>query len=136
MPGSAGTAVQSQPPIAAHHSCQEVLNFDDKVEKGYSIGDPTKFNHEVPALSEKVSKNISCSLEYACRHWGLHLCSGLLSSDLWQLLKDFCLKYLVNWIEVCSLLGCLKNAVQMLVSVQEYLKVCMIQTSGIGKADK
>ena len=131
--------------IVDHNRCQEVqalqfrvnpqlqhtilakkcLNLMTRLKKDIcGIGDPTKFNHEVPGLSEKVSKNISCSLEYACRHWGLHLCSGLLSSDLWQLLKDFCLKYLVNWIEVCSLLGYLKDAVQMLVAVQRCLKVC------------
>ena len=87
------------------------------------IRDPTKFNHEVPDLPEMISNHISCSLQYACRYWGVHVCSGRLSSEVLKLLGDFCSNHLLHWIEVCSLLGYLRNALQMLASVHACLEV-------------
>ena len=87
------------------------------------IRDPTKFNHEVPDLPDMISRHISCSVQYACRYWGVHVCSGKLSSNVLQLLEYFCLNHLLHWIEVCSLLGYLRDALQMLASVHACLAV-------------
>jgi hypothetical protein len=99
------------------------------------IRDPTKFNHEVAELPEMISRHISCSLQYACRYWGVHLCSGKLSSNVLQLLGYFCSNHLLHWIEVCSLLGYLRNALQMLTSVHACLLVSVYLSSKVDKTD-
>jgi hypothetical protein len=87
------------------------------------IRDPTKLNQEFLDLPERVTQCISPCIQYACRHWSVHLSNGMLSSDLLELLHHFCTHHLIHWVEVCSLLGNLKDALVMLNSVQTFLAV-------------
>jgi hypothetical protein len=87
------------------------------------LRDPTKLNQEFLDLPERVALNILPCLQYACRHWSMHLSNSMLSSDLLELLHHFCTKHLMHWIEVCSLLGNLHSALVMLNSVQTFLAV-------------
>lgn len=88
-----------------------------------NIRDPTKLNHEVYDLSARMLKYISPCLQYACRHWTLHLSNSMISDNLLNLLEEFCSNHLLHWIEVCSLLGDLHNALSGLNLLQKFLSV-------------
>jgi hypothetical protein len=83
-----------------------------------------KLHHELDNLSELVQQNIPPYLQYACRHWSQHLSQGLLSDRILSILEIFCKKYLLFWVEACSLLGDLHGALAALKSIHQLLSVC------------
>jgi hypothetical protein len=88
------------------------------------IQNPTMLNSEVHDLPSRITGCIPSHTQYACRHWALHLTNALFSDDLLVLMQEFCLKYLLYWIEICSLLGELRNALVSLHDAQHFLAVC------------
>jgi hypothetical protein len=90
------------------------------------INNPCILNAEVNSLPSCISANILPHIQYACRHWIFHLTHALISDILIDLLKEFCTKYLLYWIEACSLLGELRNMLVGLHSAKEFLLVCTL----------
>jgi hypothetical protein len=90
------------------------------------IQNPTMLNSEVDDLPSRITTCIPAYAQYACCHWASHLTNAFMSDDLLPLLKEFCFKYLLYWIEVCSLLGELRNALIALHDTQQFLRVCSI----------
>lgn len=88
-----------------------------------NIKNPTILNDEVKDLSVRISVHIPPHLQYACRHWAFHLANAMASDVLLDLLKEFSSKYLLNWVEVCSLLGELRSALLVLDAAQQALAV-------------
>jgi hypothetical protein len=88
------------------------------------IRDLSLLNSEVGGLPRQIMKNIPAHLQYACRHWAWHLSHGMISDRLLDLLQVFCSKYLLFWIEVCSLLGELQSVLIALDTAQQMLVVC------------
>ena len=88
------------------------------------ISNPCLLNSEVDDLPSRINTNIPVHVQYACRYWMFHLTHALISDTLADLLKNFCTKYLLYWVEVCSLLGELRNALAGLNATQEFLLVC------------
>jgi len=88
------------------------------------IKNPCILNSEVDGLSSYIAENILPHIQYACRYWMFHITHALVSDTLVKLLKEFCTKYLLYWIEVCSLLGELQNALVGVHAVKEFLLVC------------
>ncbi|KAF8583889.1 WD40 repeat-like protein, partial [Ramaria rubella] len=82
------------------------------------IENPTLYNSDVQDLSQCVTRCIPPHLQYACRHWASHLKFALLSDVLIGLLEEFCLKYLLCWIEVGSLLQGLRTFVVIILVLQ------------------
>jgi hypothetical protein len=89
------------------------------------IRQPWKLHHEVVNLPQQVHQNLPPYLQYACRHWSHHLLQGLLSDQVLSELEEFCKKYLLFWVEVCSLLGDLQGALGALKSVHQLLSVSL-----------
>ncbi|KAF8809204.1 WD40 repeat-like protein [Phlegmacium glaucopus] len=85
------------------------------------IHNPCILNSEVDGLHSRITDNILPHIQYACRHWMFHLTHGLVSDTLVSLLKEFCNKYLLYWIEACSLLGELRNSLIGLHAAKEFL---------------
>jgi hypothetical protein len=85
------------------------------------IQNPSLLNSEVGDLPLRIKKYIPAQVQYACRHWAFHLTRACLSDVLLDLLKEFCSKCLLYWVEVCSLLGELRNALLALHDVQQFL---------------
>ena len=88
------------------------------------ISNPCTLNSEVDGLPSRIMANISPHIQYACRHWIFHLTHALVSDILVNVLKEFCTKYLLYWIEACSLLGELRNTLVGLRTAREFLLVC------------
>lgn len=80
-------------------------------------------NIEVPSLSERIAAYIPPHLQYSCRHWAYHLCQGEIDNDIFRLFEEFSARYLLNWLEIMSLLGCLQGVVTALQSVERKLSV-------------
>jgi hypothetical protein len=89
-----------------------------------NIKQPWKLHHELDNLPELVHRHIPPYLQYACRHWAQHLCHALMFDNLLGALEEFCCKYLLYWVEVCSLLGDLQNALVALKTGYHVLLVC------------
>lgn len=89
--------------------------------------DPTRFSSEVAGLSTQISSNIPFHLQYSCRHWAFHFERSLISDSLLDHLNQFCLKHLLHWLEVCSLLGELRGALVGLHTVQDRLRASVRQ---------
>ncbi|EKM56000.1 uncharacterized protein PHACADRAFT_53122, partial [Phanerochaete carnosa HHB-10118-sp] len=78
-------------------------------------------NSEVPKLPKLVAEHISPSLRYANLHWIHHVLCGKVDSELFNLLVKFIESYLLNWLEVMSLLGELGSVVSALQTLRERL---------------
>jgi NACHT domain len=87
------------------------------------LQNPILPNEEIKDLQERINKHIPQHLQYACQHWAWHLSNGVVTDNILKLLQEFCFKQLLYWVEVCSLMGSLRNALIGLESVQQTLKV-------------
>ena len=90
------------------------------------VNNPCVLNNEINGLPSRITANISPHIQYACRHWIFHLTHGMVSDTLVDLLKEFCSTYLLYWVEVCSLLGELRNTLVGLHAAKEFLLVCIL----------
>jgi hypothetical protein len=88
------------------------------------IRNPSLLSSEVDDLPSRIASHIPPHLQYACRRWAWHLTNGMVSDNLLSLVEEFCSKYLLFWVEVCSLLGELRNALLALDAAQVALRVC------------
>lgn len=94
------------------------------------IGDSSLLNSEVrdPALADRIVLYIPPYLQYACRSWAYHFSLARVSDIPLEILMEFCSKWLLYWVEVCSLLGELRNAVVGLDGVCQLLSVRVLSS--------
>lgn len=88
-----------------------------------ALRNPLMLNNEVEDFSTRIEYYIPPHLRYACRHWAFHLANAMLSDVLLDAVKEFCSKYLLYWLEVCSLLGELRGAILALDAAKQALLV-------------
>ena len=89
-------------------------------------------NSDVGDLKERTDKYIDPALRYACMSWHKHLANAdtmsahtpAITPILHQLLE----KKFLFWLEVLSVLGCVRNAVEALQVTMNLLEVCRIST--------
>ncbi|KZP11223.1 hypothetical protein FIBSPDRAFT_962437 [Athelia psychrophila] len=93
------------------------------------LPDPSVLNSEVVDLSSRIVNFIPPAQQYACRHWGTHLRYAVLSQDIRKLLLRFCSKYMLFWVEACSLMGDLRNQLIILDGAQQTLTKYVHQDS-------
>ena len=84
-------------------------------------------NSEVVNLKERVEENISQTLEYACRSWHKHL-TGTIPAHVAPVLHRFLETKFLFWLEVLSVLGAAREAVDALEATAkcEWEDVCWI----------
>jgi hypothetical protein len=87
------------------------------------IGDSTKFNVEVDDLESRLQMYVPEDMQYACFFWAQHLVQSPPDGDLYNLVKKFCYKHLLHWVEALSLLKSLNKAFWSLELVNEWIKV-------------
>jgi hypothetical protein len=87
------------------------------------IRDPSILTSDVDDLSARINTSIPSHVQYACRHWASHLAQATFSDDLEKLVEEFCTKRLLNWLEVCGLLGDLRSALLALNTAQQAVLV-------------
>ena len=85
-------------------------------------------NCEVDDLEERTEKYINHALQYACRSWYKHLVNEPTANrdEITSALHCFLEKKLLCWLEVLSVLGAVRNAVDALQVAVKWLEVCWI----------
>ena len=82
-------------------------------------------NSEVDDLGERIEKHIDHALQYACRSWHKHLFDTIPAQTL-NILHTFLEKKFLFWLEVLSVLGAAREAVDAIGVVRKWLKVCYL----------
>ncbi|TFK59471.1 hypothetical protein BDN72DRAFT_945594, partial [Pluteus cervinus] len=85
-------------------------------------------NSEVKDLEERIKCHISEELQYSARYWMYHMVkSGEWSSNHDRALKKFgSSNILLYWIEILSVLGCVRKSMLELTKVMQWMKVSRI----------
>ena len=79
-------------------------------------------------LKKKTRQYIDQGLEYACRSWHKHLVETMPASklDITLDLHQFLERKFLFWLEVLSVLGAAREAVDALDTAAKWLDVCQI----------
>ena len=79
-------------------------------------------NSEVDNLKERAEQRIDKALEYACRSWHKHLVGKMLARTV-EILHQFLTKKFLFWLEVLSVIGAAREAVDGLEAIAKWLDV-------------
>jgi NACHT domain len=105
---------------------QSCLNAMKILKRNICGLEPWMTHSEVVNFPALLQQYIPPALRYACCYWASHFSQALLTDELLDLLEDFCKSHLLHWVEVCSLLGELRNVLVALKTVQQSLLVSFI----------
>ena len=85
-------------------------------------------NSDVPDLKERSEQHLDQALQYACRSWHKHLTGTgpAHMPSITPVLHQFLEKKFLFWLEVLSVLGATREAVNALEKSQKWLEVCHI----------
>jgi len=85
-------------------------------------------NSEVDDLKERAEQYINHALQYACKSWHKHLVNEptVNRHEIVSALHHFLEKKFLCWLEVLSVLGAVRNAVDALQVALKWLEVCWI----------
>ena len=89
-------------------------------------------NSDVTDLKERTEKYINPALRYACMSWHMHLVDARTIpahvQKIAHTLRQFLEKKFLFWLEVLSVLGGVRNAVEALQATMDWLEVCRVFT--------
>jgi len=89
-------------------------------------------NSDVSDLKERTEKYIDPALRYACLSWHLHLIDAdtipVHTPAITPTLHQFLGEKFLCWLEVLSVLGAVRNAVEALQVATDWLEVCQVST--------
>jgi hypothetical protein len=114
---------------AEYHSllalrCVQIMKADLR-RNICDLRNPFLPNSDVPDLDQKLGRNTSAQLRYACKYWPVHVQSaGCFHPDLITALDAFCTKHLLHWLELLSLIAEVPVALRDLPTLLSYLEVC------------
>lgn len=92
------------------------------------IKNPFLLDSEVDDLPSRITECIPTHLQYASRYRAFHFTNASVTDVLLDLMNEFCFKYLLFWVEVCSLLGKHRSA---LIALHDARKFLVVSRSGI-----
>ena len=104
------------------------LNLMDRtLEKNMCRLPEAVANSDVGDLKERIEQYIDPALQYACRSWHTHLADRHISSgntdEITSALHRFLERKFLFWLEVVSVLGVVRNAVDALQAAVNWLEV-------------
>ena len=106
--------------------CLELMN--QELEKNMCKLPDTATNKEVDDLQKRVEQHISHSLQYACKSWHKHLIDACTvpthKLKITPILHKFLEERFLFWLEVLSILGTVRDAVDALEVAEKCLEVC------------
>ena len=87
-------------------------------------------NSDIGDLKERIEQHIDPALRYACRSWHMHLVdrhtTQVDTQEITSALHRFLERKFLFWLEVLSVLGAVRNAVDALRAAGNWLEVCKI----------
>jgi len=114
-----------------HHSelvigCLDLMN---RMLKKNMFGFPDgSTNDEADGLRKRAEGNIDHGLRYACESWHTHLVDANTvpahTAKITSVLRQFLEQKFLFWLEVLSILGTVRNAVDALEVARKWLEVC------------
>ena len=106
--------------------CLELMN--QKLEQNMCKLPDGVINTEVQDLKQRTEQHIDKALEYACRSWYRHLHDITLAQKLkvTPALNQFLEEKFLFWLEVLSVLGAIRGAVDALETAEKWLDVCCL----------
>ena len=106
--------------------CLEIMNR--RLERNMCKLPDGVTNSEVVDLRERTERHISQPLQYACQSWHKHLIDTIpaQSSNIVPVLRQFLEEKFLFWLEVLSVLGTAREAVEALKATEKWLDVCCI----------
>ena len=115
-----------------HHHSQLLINclelMERTLEKNMCKLPDGVANSDVNDLKERTRRYIDPALRYACRSWHTHLVRGYPKSvntdETDSALRRFLERKFLFWLEVLSVLGAVRNAVDALQVTADWLEVC------------
>ena len=106
--------------------CLKLMNH--RLEKNICKIPDTVTNSQVDDLQERVKQYIDLSLQYGCESWHKHLVDAYTAPThvhkIIPVLHWFLEKRFLFWLEVLSILGSMRNAVDALEAAAKWLEVC------------
>ena len=115
----------------AHHpelliGCLKLMN--QKLVKNMCQLPDTVANSEVDDLHERTKQYLSPALQYACKSWHKHLTDEhtIHRPTITSSLHLFLEKKFLFWLEVLSVLGVAREAVDALEAAAKWLEVCRV----------
>jgi hypothetical protein len=103
--------------------CLKLMN--QTLEKNMCKLPDRVINSEVNNLKGRANQYISKALEYACRSWHKHLVDKIPAGTL-EILHQFLVEKFLFWLEVLSVLGAVREAVDALEVAAKWLDVCYV----------
>jgi len=89
-------------------------------------------NSDVSDLKERTNRCTTSALRYACMSWHTHLVDAdttpVRAPAITPILRQFLEEKLLFWLEVLSVLGAARNAIEALQVATDWLEVCRIST--------
>ena len=111
-------------------SCLNLMN--SKLEKNMCKLPDAVANSDVPDLKGIIGKYIDPALQYACLSWHMHLIEAdttpAHAPTITPALHQFLETKFLFWLEVLSVLGAVRNAVEALQVAMDWLEVCNSST--------
>ena len=116
--------------IPLHHhlellvGCLQLMN--QTLEKNMCLLSDTVKNSEVNGLEKITERYINDALRYSCKSWHKHLVDEPTANrdQITSALHCFLEKKFLCWLEVLSVLGAVRNAVDALKAAAKWLEVC------------
>ena len=114
-----------------HHHSQLLIGcldlMDRTLEKNMCRLPGGVANSDINDLKERAERYIGSALKYACRSWHTHLFSRCAAPvhtpEITSALRRFLEKKFLFWLEVLSVLGATRNAVDALQAAADWLEV-------------
>jgi len=92
-------------------------------------------NLDVSDLKERTKRCITPALRYACMSWHTHLVDAdttpVRAPTITPILRQFLEEKFLFWLEVLSVLGAARNAIEALQAATDWLEVCRISNFDI-----
>ena len=106
--------------------CLQLMN--QKLEQNMCRLPDGVTNAEVKDLKQRTEQHIDEALEYACRSWHKHLdhTSSVQKQKITPILQQFLEEKFLFWLEVLSVLGATREAVDALERTEKWLEVSCI----------
>ena len=115
----------------SHHlellmSCLELMNRT--LEKNMCKLPDAVANSEVEDLDKRIKQHLNPALQYACKSWHKHLVdeNAVHTPTVTSTLHRFLEEKFLFWLEVLSVLGAVREAVDALEVAARWLKVCRV----------
>jgi len=109
-------------------SCLDLMNRS--LEKNMCKLPDGVANSDVSDLKEKTERYIDSALQYACMSWHMHLVDADMTPAhapaITPALHQFMEKKFLFWLEVLSVIGATRNAVEALQVTTDWLEVCRV----------